>query len=129
MIGRLALPILSLLLLLGAAVLALGLPDLGLAATFFVDYPTMASSLAAAQVLVWVLIGIGGLWTLTLAIQEIQHSSGPVQRRFWEASALVIGILVLAAGAGRDFTYQFPMYGGTIAQAHQALEDHPIGSP
>jgi hypothetical protein len=128
MIARLLIPILSVLLQLAAALLAIGLPDLRLAAGFFVDYPTVASSLAAAQLLVWALIALGGLWAVALAIGEMHHTPGRVRRRFWEGSVLVMGILILMGGVARDLTYQVPMQGGTIVEAQQALEAlHPGG--
>jgi hypothetical protein len=128
MIWRLALPIVSVLLQLAAALLAIGLPDLRLASAFFLEYPTVASSLAAAQLLVWTLIAVGGVATIALAVREVHHTPGTIQRRFWEGSVLAVGILVLLAGAARDLTYQVPMQGGSVADAHQALEGlHSIG--
>ena len=129
MIARLTLPLVAVALQLAAAALALGRPDPGQAAGFFFDYPTVASTLAATQLLVWVLIGIGALWTVVLAIKEVaQRATGPPQRRFWEGSVLVVGILVLLAGAARDVSYQVPMSGGSVNEAQQALgAAHPGG--
>lgn len=128
MISRLVFPVVTLIVQLGAALLAIGWPDLRAASAFFLDYPTVASSLAAAQLLVWTLIGVGAVWTVVLAVREVHHTPGPLQRRFWEASVLVVGILVLLAGAVRDLTYQVPMQGGSVAEARQALEAlYPIG--
>jgi hypothetical protein len=128
MILRLLVPVVTLAIQLVAALLAIGLPDLQAASAFFLSYPTVASSLAAAQLLVWTLICVGVVWTVVQAVREVQNSPGPLQRRFWEASVLVVGILVLLAGAVRNLTYQVPMQGGSVAEAHQALEAlYPIG--
>lgn len=128
MTWRLAVPVVTVAIQIGAALLAIGWPDLRAASAFFLDYPTVTSSLAAAQLLVWMLIAIGAAWTLILAVREVHHAPSPFQRRFWEASVLVVGILVLLAGAVRDLTYQVPMQGGSVAEAHQALEAlYPIG--
>jgi hypothetical protein len=121
---RLIFPVVSVLLQTGAALLAIGPPDAHQATDFFSSYPTVQSSLAAAELLVWVLVILGGLWTVLLAIREFSHARGPVQRRFWEGSVLVIGAIILLAGAGRQFTYTAPMFGGTVAQAQQAAQEH-----
>lgn len=128
MIRRLIVPVLTVAIQIGAAALAIGWPDLRAASSFFLDYPTVTSSLAAAQLLIWVLIAVGATWTLFLAVREVHHAPTPLQRRFWEASVLLVGILVLLAGAVRDLTYQVPMQGGSVAEARQALEAlYPIG--
>jgi hypothetical protein len=128
MIQRLAIPVVTLAIQLGAALMAIGVPDLRAAGAFFLEYPTVANSLAAAQLLVWMLIGIGAVWTLVQAVREVHHAPTLLRRRFWEASVLVVGILILLAGAVRDLTYQVPMQGGSVAEAHQALEAlYPIG--
>jgi hypothetical protein len=122
--ARLILPVFSVLLQIGAALLAIGPPDAHQATDFLSSYPTVESSLAAAELLVWVLVILGGLWTVRLAIKEFSHARGPVQRRFWEGSVLVIGLIVLLAGAGHQLAYQTPMSGGTVAQAQQAVQEH-----
>lgn len=125
---RLAIPVVAVLLQLVAALLAIGAPDLRQAEAFFFEYATVAGSLAAAKLLVWAVIAIGGLVTVVLAVREIGQTPSPTQRRFWEGSVLVVGILILLAGAARDLTYQVPMQGGSVPDAHQALEAlHPSG--
>jgi hypothetical protein len=128
MIRRLLLPTAAVVLQLVAAMLGVGVPDVRLAADFFVGYPTAASSLAAAQLLVWTLIAVGCVWTLVLAAREMRPIPGRIHRRFWEGSVLLMGILILMGGVARGLTYEVPMEGGTVAEAQRALEVlYPIG--
>ncbi|MGH7881730.1 MAG: hypothetical protein ACREN8_02325 [Candidatus Dormibacteraceae bacterium] len=120
--ARLIVPTLAILLQLGAAILALGLPQWQPGIEFLVAYPTGIRSNSAAQLLIWGLIGIGILWTIFRALRELQLGSRRIRRRFWESSVLLVGMLVLLAGALRDLTYQVPMAGGSVAEAGQALE-------
>jgi hypothetical protein len=122
MMRRLLVPLLTVALELVAAVIALGPPHLGQAAAFFVSYPTQAASIAAAGLLVWVVIALAAIATVVLSMRELYHRPGRSAWRFWEGSVLVVGILVLLAGAAHNATFQVPMTGGSISQARQALE-------
>lgn len=122
MMRRLLVPLLTVALELVAAVIALGPPHLGQAAAFFLSYPTQAGSLAAGGLLVWVVIVLAAFFTVVLSMRELYRSPGRSAWRFWEGSVLVVGILVLLAGAVHNATFQVPMTGGSSSQARHALE-------
>jgi amino acid transporter len=115
--------LLPLLLQIAAAWIALGTPDLEQALGFLTGYPTVSSTLAAAQVLVWAIIGAGLAVTLLQAARELARRSSPIQRRFWEGSVLVVGMLILVAGTARTLNPNQPsMHGGSVSLAQQAVE-------
>jgi hypothetical protein len=121
MIGRLAAPTLAPVVQLVAAVLALGPPDLAQGLAFLsTGAPTAAQSLAALQLLVWALIGVGVATSLgVLATEALLRSR--VRRRLWEASVMAVGLLLLTTGAIRHFTYEPTLAGGTVQEAMNAL--------
>jgi hypothetical protein len=118
---RLAFPMLASVVQLVAALVALGPPDVGQGLVFLgTGAPTAAESLAAAQLLVWVLIGFGVATSLGALVTEALTRSR-VRRRLWEASVLSVGLLLLAAGGIRHFTYQPTLAGGSVQEAQSAL--------
>ena len=121
MIARLAPPIVATAVQLVAAVVALGPPDVAQGLAFLATgAPTAAQSLAAVQLLVWVLIACGTATSLSTLVTEALSRSR-VRRRLWEASVLVVGLLLLTAGAIRHFTYEPTLTGGTVQEAESVL--------
>jgi hypothetical protein len=121
MIARLALPIAAMTLQVVAALVALGPPDLAQGLAFLgTGAPTESESLAAVQLLIWTLIAFGTAITLGTLVTEVLSRSR-VRRRFWEASVLGVGLLLLAAGTARHFTYEPNLAGGTVQEAESVL--------
>lgn len=121
MSGRLALLMSAAGLQLVAALVALGRPDPEVALGFWrSSAPTAAESLAAAQLLVWGLVALTLTIGTGLALAEAL-SSAPLRHRLWEGSVLILGLLLLAAGAGRHLTHEPSFAGGTVQEAQQAL--------
>jgi hypothetical protein len=121
MIARLALPIAASAVQLAAAMVALGPPDPSQGLAFLgTGAPTEAESLAAVQLLVWALIALGVATTLGALVTEVLTRSH-VRQRLWEASVLGVGLLLLAAGTARHYTYEPTLAGGTVHQAESVL--------
>jgi hypothetical protein len=105
---------------LGAAVLALGRPNLALGVAFLAgDLPTAAEALAAAQLLVWAIVLGGAAWSLLAIRPAISHAVS--RNRLREGSVLVTGLLILAAGAAHHFAYDPGMSGGSAREAQSVL--------
>jgi hypothetical protein len=121
MIARLAPPIVASAVQLVAALAALGPPDPAQGLAFLgTGAPTASESLAAVQLLVWALIAFGVAATLGAVATEVVSRSR-VRRRLWEATVLGVGLLLLAAGTVRHFTYQPVLAGGTVQEAENVL--------
>jgi len=104
----------------GAAVLALGRPNLGLGLAFLAGgLPTAAEALAAAQLLVWAIVLGGAAWSLLTIRPELSRAVG--HRRLREGSVLATGLLILAAGAAHHFAYDPGMSGGSAQEAQSVL--------
>jgi hypothetical protein len=118
---RLAFPLVASVVELLAALVALGPPDVAQGLAFLgTGSPTAAESLAAVQLLVWVLIAVGVATSLgAVAIEVLSRSR--VRRRLWEGSVLAVGLLLLAVGGIRHFTYEPTLAGGTVQEAESAL--------
>ena len=121
MIFRLGLPLLVSVAQLCAAVVALGRPDLRLAAAFLGGgWPTAAETLSALQLLVWAIVLAVVGWRLGSTIWELVRRAD-AGLRWREGSVLAIGLLVLAAGALHHFSYQVGMSGGSVEEAQGVL--------
>ena len=119
--NRVGIPVLVSTAQLGAAALALGRPDPGPALAFLGGgSPTTGDTLSALELLVWAIVLAAVGWSLATLGRELVRraaSSGPLR----EASALVTGLLILAAGAAHHATYQVEMSGGTVQEARSFL--------
>jgi hypothetical protein len=121
MIGRLAFPIVASVVELVAALVALGPPRPAQGLAFLgTGAPTAAESLAAVQLLVWALIA-GGVATSLGALTAEAFTRSRVRRRLWEVSVLGVGLVLLASGAIRHFTYEPTLAGGTVQEAESIL--------
>jgi hypothetical protein len=109
---------------LAAAYLVLGLPDLGAARDFLTsNLPTMSGSIAASQVLVWMLL-------LVACVSSVAAGVGPTiatidtrrSIRFWSVAVMAAGLLVLAAGVGRHLASSaVDISGGSLNEARAEL--------
>jgi hypothetical protein len=109
---------------LAAAYLVLGLPDLAAARDFLTsNLPTMSGSIAASQVLVWLLLvvacacSVAAVAGRTIAVIDARRSV-----RFWSIAVMAAGLLVLAAGVGRHLTSSaVDISGGSLNEARAEL--------
>jgi hypothetical protein len=121
LIYRLGLPLLVTVAQACAAALALGRPDPGRAVSFVAGgWPTVAETLAALELFVWAIVVAGAGWNLATLIRELLQRA-VINWRVWERSALVSGVLILAAGTIHHFTYQVGMSGGSVQEAQSIL--------
>jgi FAD/FMN-containing dehydrogenase len=107
----------------GAAVLALGRPDLALAGDFLSSgRPSREGALAAVQVVVW---GLVALLVLALAAEALRRSvnaAGEIRRRRVHAQlALLAGLLVLVGGAIHHQSQVGALCCGDIARADRLV--------
>jgi hypothetical protein len=109
---------------LAAAYLVLGLPDFAAARDFLTStLPTMSGSIAASQVLVWLLLVVACVCSVaagagrTIAAIDTRRSV-----RFWSVAVMAAGLLVLAAGIGRHLTSSaVDISGGSLNEARAEL--------
>lgn len=121
MIGRFAAPVAAGAVEIGAAVLALGRPNPSAALDFLgSSAPTMADSLAATQLLVWIVVAATAAVTAGSAVAGAL-SAARARRRLWEVSILALGLVLLAAGAARHLSAAPTFSGGTVQEARTAL--------
>lgn len=122
MICRSVLPLLIAAVQLCAAVVALGWPDAGLVLVFWGGgWPTATEALDTTRLLVWaIVLGCVG-WSATIVFKETSKALAAAQRRY-EVAVLVVGLLILAAGAVHHGAYQLEMSGGSVQEAQAALD-------
>ncbi|HSR26815.1 MAG TPA: hypothetical protein VLW53_24920, partial [Candidatus Eisenbacteria bacterium] len=95
-----AVPLLVTAVQLGCACVVLGAPDLAAARDFLTGTtPTMAGSLAAAQLVLWGTLAVAFAGALAAAVSR---TAGAVRAAgggaLWSVTAVVIGALILSAG-------------------------------
>jgi hypothetical protein len=123
-IGRAVLPVLTGGVQLAAALVVLGRPDPGQARGFLAaSVPTVQESLAALELLVWVLVAA----SFVAGLVGVLAAGAPVLRaargRAWEVSVAAIGLLLLTAGLAHHATPQSDFGGGGSVQEAQ----HAVG--
>jgi hypothetical protein len=109
---------------LAAAYLVLGLPDLAAARDFLTsNLPTMSGSIAASQVLVWLLLVVACASSVVAAARRtITAIDSRRSVRFWSVAVMAAGLLVLAAGVGRHLTSSaVDISGGSLNEARAEL--------
>ncbi len=110
---------------LGSAYVVLGTPDLSAAREFLTgNTPTMAGSLAAAQVLLWamVLVAFGAalVAALTRTAGAVHGAAGG--SAIWSVTAVAVGLLILAAGVNhRSAAGTVSLSGGPVQEARAQL--------
>jgi hypothetical protein len=121
---RAVLPLAVAVVQLGAAYLVLGLPDLGAARDFLTStLPTMSGSIAASQVLVWLLLVVACASSVVAGVgPAIASIDAGRSIRFWSVAVMAAGLLVLAAGVGRHLTSSaVDISGGSLNEARAEL--------
>lgn len=107
-----------------SAYVVLGRPDLGAARDFLTGTaPSMAGSVAAAQVVLWAALVVAVAGAAVTALTRTVGAVPPTGRRaLWPASVLAIGLLILAAGAGhRSAAASVSLSGGSLPEARAQL--------
>jgi hypothetical protein len=109
---------------LGSAYLVLGTPDLTAARDFLTGTaPTMAGSLAAAQLVLWTTLAVAfaaallsGLTRTVGAVQSVSRSA------IWSLAVVATGALILAAGVNhRTSAGAVMLSGGSVPEARAQL--------
>jgi hypothetical protein len=121
---RVALPLAVAALQLVAGYAVLGLPNLAAAQDFLTsNLPSMAGSIAASQVLVWLLLVVACLASVVTAAGSAAAAVDRRRRaRLWSAGVLGAGLLILAAGIGHHLTSSsVDMSGGSVEEARAQL--------
>jgi hypothetical protein len=117
-------PALFALVLFLSAFFAVGRPDLGAASVWLTNQiPTEAASIALVQIMVWVVVAGGIVWSTAL-VGGHALSMADVQRRkkLWALLIMTVGLVILAAGTSHHLGLaSVSMYGGTLADAQRAL--------
>lgn len=120
--GRLVLPLAAAVVQFSAAALTLGRPQLGLALAFAGgSLPTRAETLAALQLLIWVLVAGTVVWGLAAVASEAASAAAVLRRRLWEISVAAAGVLLLAVGIAHHASSGVALAGGSVQEAQQAL--------
>jgi hypothetical protein len=112
---------------LASAGVVLGRPDLGAARDFLTGTtPSMAGSLAAAQVLLWAVLAVAFAVSLLAALtRSVGSARRAVRTGLWSSVVvLAVGLVVLAAGAGHHAAAgAVGLSGGSLTEARAQL--HP----
>jgi hypothetical protein len=110
---------------LGSAYVVLGPPDLNDARVFLTGTapPTMAGSLAAAQLVLWIGLAIAFVAALasglTRTVGAVQAAS---RSAIWSVAVIATGALILVAGVGhRTSTGSVTLSGGSVPEARAQL--------
>jgi hypothetical protein len=113
---------------LGCAYVVVGAPDLAAARDFLTGTtPTMAGSLAAAQLVLWAGLAVAFAAALVSAIvSAVSRTAGAVQAAgggaLWSVAAVAIGLLILAAGVNhRSSAGSVTLSGGSLQEARAQL--------
>ena len=122
-VRRILRPLLLSALLLGAALRAIGLPDLTAAADFLQNpYPTMAGAIAAVETVVWLLAAILIVFNVVAAIPPARSGMQLLRTRRQRALAvLAVGAMVLAMGVVRHVASKSDMCCGSLQEASQLV--------
>ena len=121
MINRIGVPLVVTAAQLFAAAVALGRPDPGAAGAFLLGgAPTTAETLAALELLVWLIVLGAAAWGLGGLAWELLHRAA-TNRRFREGSVLATGCLILVAGAVHHVTHHAALSGGSVQEAQSVL--------
>jgi hypothetical protein len=119
-----AVPLLVTVVQLGCAYVVLGAPDLAAARDFLTGTtPTMAGSLAAAQLVLWAALAVAFAAAL---VSALTRTAGAVQAAgggaVWSVTAVAIGLLILAAGLNnRSSAADVNLTGGSLQEARAQL--------
>ncbi len=119
-----AVPLLVAAVQLGSAYVVLGTPDLPAARDFLTGTaPTMAGSVAAAQLVLWgALVAALGAALLTALVPTMGALQAAGRGALWSAAVLVIGLVILAAGAGHHSgAGSVSLSGGSVQEARAQL--------
>lgn len=113
---------------LGCAYAVLGAPDLAAGRDFLTGTaPTMAGSLAAAQLVLWAALAVAFAAALVSALlPAVRGTAGAVQAAgggaLWSVTAVAIGLLILAAGVNhRSSAGSVNLSGGSLQEARAQL--------
>jgi hypothetical protein len=121
---RAALPLAVVALQLVAGYLVLGVPNLGAAKDFLTTHlPTMPGSIAASQVLVWLLLLVACLASTVSAVGSAMVVVNRRRRaRLWSAGVMGAGLLILAVGIGHHLSSNsVDISGGSVDEARAQL--------
>jgi len=119
-----ALPLAVVALQLVAGYLVLGFPNLAAAKDFLTtDLPTLSGSIAASQVLVWLLLLVACLAsTVSAAGAAMVVVKGRRRARLWSAGVMGAGLLILAVGIGHHLSSSsVDISGGSVDEARAQL--------
>ncbi len=110
---------------LGAAYAVMGTPDLGAAAAFWASTaPTLADSVAAAQLVLWLALLVALAAALAAAIRAAAGTLGARRGATWSVAVVMAGLVILAAGVADHVRAQDSaptVSGGSLAQAEAQL--------
>ena len=113
---------------LGSAYVVLGAPDLAAARDFLTGTgsPTMAGSLAAAQLVLWGTLGVALIAALVASLTGAMGAVGAVQsasrNAIWSVAVVAVGALILAAGVDhRTSAGSVTLSGGSLQEARAQL--------
>jgi hypothetical protein len=122
-IARVALPALVASTQLAAALVILGRPDLGGAWAFMASTaPTVQETLAALELLVWVLVAASLAGGLLSVVAAGASAARAVRGRAWEVSVAAIGLVLLSVGLAHHLAPQATLGGGgSVREAQQAI--------
>jgi hypothetical protein len=123
-VRRLLVPLSVVAVQLAAAYAVLGLPDLTAAQDFVTSrLPTMAGSVAAAQVTLWLALVLMLAGALAAAIRDaFAAARGRRRGVVWSLAVVVAGAVILAAGAShRSSAASVPMSGGSLQEARAEI--------
>ena len=107
-----------------AAYLVLGLPDFAAARDFLTsNLPTMSGSIAASQVLAWLLLVIACASSVVAATGPLVSAlDARTGARLWSVTVLAAGLLILAAGIGHHLSSNaVDISGGSLNEARAEL--------
>jgi hypothetical protein len=120
--GRVAIPVLAAGAQLAAALLILGRPEPADAGGFLVArVPTLEETLAALELLVWVLVAASLLVGLVSVLAASASAARAARGRLWEVSVAAAGLMLLGAGLAHHAAPQASFGGGSVQEAQQAV--------
>ncbi|HKF77241.1 MAG TPA: hypothetical protein VKF59_13950 [Candidatus Dormibacteraeota bacterium] len=101
----------------------LGVPDWVAARDFLLsDRPTQADGLAAAQAVLWLVVGVALAAALTAAGRALATGGRRGRGVGWSVGVALAGLVILAAGAGHHVQTGSPsLAGGSLQQARAEL--------